>query len=270
MLLELAKEFAVGRIEHADGAVAFISHQQIVAERAELAGRQRHSPWRVERRVLETHDQVALGIELVDLADRLHPHRVGNKHVAVDRGDVVRGETGRQSWIRKSSGGGNRIEVGIEYVNRPLAIGRVEQVRGAIVRQRQPCVHLARVGDYRGCGGANTLVPSRDRSVLGGEDEQRRRAARNRELAGGVADDTGWFTGTPGGGPGDRNKRQRLHNLSFAVDQFRDSRPFVIDPEGSGSGGDECSSPGVNHVRVFLFRACPIAANQIVDLERRD
>src|SRR6202040_202645 len=109
-------------------------------------------------------------------------------------------------------------------------------------------------------GGAETRIPSRDRSVLGREDEHRRRAARNWELSSRVADDTGWLAGTPGGGPGDSDKRQRLHNLSFAVDQFRDSGPFVIDPEGSGSGGDECSSPWINHVRVFLLRAGPLGA----------
>src|SRR5208282_6749166 len=99
-------------------------------ERAEVAGRKRQSPWLIERSVGESHDQRAVGVELVDLSDRRRPFRVGNKQVAVDGGDVVGGETGWQTRIRKSAGGGSRIEAGVEHVDRArcLVIGRIEQV----------------------------------------------------------------------------------------------------------------------------------------------
>src|SRR5262249_47739288 len=120
---------------------------------------------------------------------------VADVELAVDVGDVERGEPGRQGRVGEVAGQGGRLEGLVEDVDgAAVEVGGVEEVAGAVVGKRQPLEDGAGdggadLGLRTGCGRRHGGVPAGDVAVLGGEDEDGRAAGGavlDHEIAGGV------------------------------------------------------------------------------------
>src|SRR5262245_7344386 len=104
--------------EGVDFSVSEVAHDQTPAEPAEIIGRHRHAPRRVERAVrADSRDQVPVAVELADeaIADARDVVlsallRVGHENRASDRLDAERAETGGNAVVLEASGCGDLVQ----------------------------------------------------------------------------------------------------------------------------------------------------------------
>jgi hypothetical protein len=170
-----------------------------VAELAEPARREHEAPWGVQLAVRDQppHQPAARGVDVHEAEPgTLHVvltggvlHRVADHDRAVDRLNPERCEPRRDIRVLERTRHVHRGEAPVEHVDLRVVEVRRVQERPALLggRERKSLVDRpVRCGEFRHGTCAGRLVPSRDLTGLGREDEQGRSGRAQLELVGGV------------------------------------------------------------------------------------
>jgi len=125
---------------------------------------------------------------------------IGHYYVVSNRLNIVRRKAGRESIVKKFFRGMNSLKVCVEFFHSVLRkIGCQQEIVAVFLYQRESGEDRSLFNDLVHCEfeGSHRGVPSRNRAVLRGKNEGRRRGRfpghiGDHEIIGAIEDDPGW------------------------------------------------------------------------------